>query len=89
MGSLAPRLRLVDLGQVYEPEPYVGLSELYDIAVMLWLPGSEVSCVFEIPRPVLAKRAFPVDLLIVDLILISFKPFFSDRVYLASHIYCY
>ena len=74
MGSLAPRLRLVDLGQVYEPEPYVGLSELYDIAVMLWLPGSEVSCVFEILRPVLAKRAFPVDLLIVNLI--SFGLFF-------------
>ena len=74
MGSLAPRLRLVDLGQVYEPEPYVDLSELYDIAVMLWLPRSEVSCVFEILRPVLAKKAFPVDLLIVNLI--SFGLFF-------------
>lgn len=75
-----------------------GLSELYDIAIIPRLSRSEVPCVFttfrlisvfEIPRPVLAKRAFPVDLPIVDLILISFRPFFSDRVYLASHIYCY
>lgn len=43
-----------------------GLSELYDIAIIPRLPRSEVSCVFttfrlicvfEIPRPVLAKRA--------------------------------
>lgn len=75
-----------------------GLSELYDIAIILQLPRSEVSCAFttfrfisafEIPRPVLAKRAFPVDLLIVDLVLISFRPFFFNSVYLASHIYCY
>ena len=64
-----------------------GLSELYDIAVILWLPKSEVSCVFEIPRPVLAKRAFPVDLLIVNLI--SFGLSFPNSVYPASHIYCY
>ena len=63
------------------------LSELYDIAVILWLPRSEVSCVFEIPRPILAKRAFPVDLLIVNLI--SFGVFFFNSVYPTSHIYCY
>jgi hypothetical protein len=75
-----------------------GLSELYDIAIIFRLPRSEVSCifttfrfisVFEIPRPVLAKRALLVDLLIVDLILISFRPFFFGSVYLASHVYCY
>ena len=61
------------------------LSELYDIAVILWLPRSEVLYVFttfrfinvfENARPVLAKKASPVDLLIVDLILISITPFF-------------
>lgn len=75
-----------------------GLSELYDIAIILRLPRSEASCVFttfgfisvfEIPQPVFAKRAFPVGLLIVDLILISFRPFFFSSVYLASYIYCY
>ena len=71
----------MSLGHMY------GLSELYDIAVILWLSRSEASCVFRIPQPVLAKRAFPVNLLIVNLI--SFGGFFFHSVYPASHIYCH